>query len=169
MHKKTRRQTRLNSNMLDLHTAWVALLNRWDWPIALNLNFKAGIRKDDAVSAAVRYWNCIERQVYGRRKAEAGLKLGRFCVLDGSAETSNWHYHCAVKVPPVKFWDETTEEFCSLLLEQWKCIRSAGRFATCSPTECQLAWLKYICKKEIIRAGEICERTTVWPHQKFPS
>lgn len=149
--------------------AWVELLDRWDWPITVNLNYKSGVERWAVEEAALHFWNCIDRCVYGRRRADAGRKLSRFCVLDGSAETKNWHYHCAVKKPPVDYWAGTTEEFCTLLEAQWASLRVAGNFAECSPVRCQEAWLKYICRKEVIGAGEICQRTTVWPGQKFPS
>jgi hypothetical protein len=147
-------------NKIRLRDEYAVFLDKWDWRVTVNLNYRSSIKRWHAEQAAQRFWNWMDRGIYGRNKVKNGRRLRRFCVIDGYEPAANWHYHCAVKMPPPEYYKGSIEEFCVLLRQRWECLNEAGKFSLCEPTKCQIAWLKYICKKEICGEGEVYLRTT---------
>src|SRR5713101_3648352 len=129
-------------NNLRLCNEYASFLNQWDLPMAFNLNCRAGIKRWEAERAAQLLWNWTDRDIYGRNKVKNGRRLTRFCVIDGWEAAANWHYHCAVKMPPPKYYKGSIDDFCVLLRQRWECLDEAGGFSLCEPTICQIAWLK---------------------------
>lgn len=147
--------------MTKIRDAYAKHLTKWDWPITLNLNYGRGISRWRVEQTAKRFWNWIDRDLYGRALVDSGRRLGRFCVIDGWAAAENWHYHCAVKRPPFEYFGGTVDDFCVVLRKRWECLDEAGAFSLCAPAKSQIAWLKYICGKDVSEAGEVCKHTTV--------
>jgi hypothetical protein len=147
--------------MKRLRDGMVELVSRWDLPITFTLNVKPGLSRARVEEAGVFLWKWTDREIYGRKRADAGRSLERLCVLDGSDKLKNWHFHCAIKRPPPEYYGGTIDDFCALLRSRWEALEEAGTFSLCEPAKCQIAWLKYICGKEVTGAGEVCWRTTV--------
>ncbi len=132
-----------------------------DWNTALSLNFKAYIKQEIAIKAAMQFWQRIDCKVYGPSKVQRGeMRLPRMCFLEGNGKFRNYHYHIALEVPK----EYNTQEFREYLKNIWEQFDEAGRFTHVEARYGDLEWLYYICKEVKGNTDVLCLKTsTVTP------
>lgn len=143
-----------------LQTACVNWLdNQITWDIALSLNFRAHITRDQAVRAAKQFWQRVDCAVYGSKVKRKGLRVPRVCVLEGDGHSRNYHYHAAVAVPE----QQQPAEFQHFLLSSWQQFGEAGRYSHVEPCTNSQGWLDYICKDMNTSMDVLCVETSHIP------
>lgn len=124
--------------------------------LAINLFFKPGISRAAAEKAAKHFWNVIDCLVYGHGQVKRQDKhVVRACFLERSAE--NWHYHCAVQLPPGY---PNAELFCLGLRAHWEQLWQAGKHGHFEEIISEWAWCHYISKGERRQADTFCKVTS---------
>ena len=150
----------MNTSRSPLQIACVGWLDgQIHWDIALNLNFRAGITRDQAVRAAKQFWQRVDCGVYGSKVKRKGLRVPRVCVLEGDGSTSNFHYHAAVALPQ----QHELPSFQAVLLDTWQQFEEAGRFSRVEPCYNSQGWLNYICKGMTRSTDVLCMATSHIP------
>lgn len=139
--------------------AYIHWLTQRKWDVALSLNFKADISKENAQRAAAYFWGRIDNEYFSRNAVRhCGLRVPRVCVIEGETGVSNFHLHCAVAVPPD--CKQAPDRFGMQLLSRWMELREAGEYSKMDVAYDSDGWIAYMCKKVGIGEAECCLRTT---------
>jgi hypothetical protein len=152
---------------LPIASEYVRWLSAYRWHVALTLNFRADVRRQDAVRAARVYWQRIDVELFGSNAVQRrGMRLGRACFIEGEAGVRNWHYHAAVQLPAMEDcrWDaamvSSPARFGDALMHRWSSMREAGRFSRSEQIYGEQGWLDYISKDVGKGDCELCTATS---------
>lgn len=145
----------------DLKTACVKWLSSdgQTYDIALTLNMRAGISREQAQQAARHFWQRVDCAVHGSKAKRKNQRVHRICVLEGDHKLSNFHYHAAVMLPQ----GHKLEAFQQQLLDTWHQLNEAGRYSVVRTCHHSQGWLDYICKRMKHSTDVLCLATSHFP------
>lgn len=95
-------------------------LGELEFDVKVDLNYRAGISKAQAIEAAQVLWTRIDRQCTNTKKQ----RIMRLCSLEGASKGGNWHYHCVAKSQGM-----TGQQLLALIEAEWSTIKESGSYS----------------------------------------
>ena len=147
---------------------WLAPIK---WDLALSLNFRADIGREQAIAAARVFWHKLDYEMFGAAQVKTHKKrVTRACFIEGEKNVRNWHYHIAVQMPHNSIeaigGEHTFDRirlFGEVMLERWSKLREAGEYSIVKPIYDAEGWLKYICNDVNLLGCGLCTITSHLP------
>ena len=93
---------------------WVKGVN---WDTEGTLTFSNDISQKQAEQALGRFWDRVDRHLYGNAAKRFQKRCQRLNVLEGDGVAQRYHFHIAAKRPPDRF--ATVTSFSDFLRDHW--------------------------------------------------
>ena len=150
------------------HLNWLAPIK---WDLAISLNFRSDIGREQAIAAARVFWQKFDCEMFGATQVKAHKKrVIRACFIEGEKGVRNWHYHIAVQMPNFSIdaidqqhASDRIKLFGEVLLERWSRMREAGEYSISEPVYDADGWLKYVSKEVNLLGCGLCTITSHLP------
>ena len=123
-------------------TDWIA---QTDWELAVTLTFRYDITEARARKTLRRWWNEIDRNLYGNAVKRQAKSTKRVCLLEKGKSGTNYHYHIHAKRPEDR--DISLKKYMQMLELRWKRLSSAGYVNEFEPNTNNIAWATYTTKE----------------------
>ena len=117
-----------------------------EWNISATLTFEDKTQEQEARRRLKRFWNRVDKRLYGNQMVRRNRKVERLNILEGDGIAENFHFHAAIKMPTDRF--NNPYEFSKFLAKLWREENGKSGFKTdISPINDELAWAIYITKR----------------------
>jgi hypothetical protein len=88
-----------------------------DWDLEITLTFSNDIRQETAEKALKRFWDRVDKALYGNAASRYNKRCQRLNVMEGDGDCRRYHFHILAKRPDDRF--ATLTGFSDFLREQW--------------------------------------------------
>ena len=114
------------------------------WDTEITLTFANDISEQQANKALKRFWNRVDKRLYGNAVRNFNKRCERMNVIEGDGDISRFHFHILAKRPIDRF--ETIIEYCDFLKSQWLIDNSNNYIVTFSPIREEKEYTNYATK-----------------------
>ena len=123
-------------------TDWIA---QTDWELAVTLTFRYDITEARARKTLRRWWNEIDKYLYGNAVKRQAKRTKRACLIEKGKSGTNYHYHIHATRPEDR--DISLKKYMQMLELLWKRLSSAGYVNEFEPNTNNIAWATYTTKE----------------------
>lgn len=134
-------KTRRSQNIRDEVRKW---LNQFDWDTEITLTFSNDISEHQARQTLKRFWNRVDKCLYGNAVRNFNKRCERMNLLEGQRNVSRFHFHILARLPTDRF--STVTEFCDYLREQWRVENSNNYIVSFHPIKNRDRYTNYSTK-----------------------
>lgn len=130
-----------------------------DWDISATLTYSELVRERDAYSRLKKFWNRVDRRLYGNEMKKRNRRVERLNIMEGDGVAQNHHFHCVVKMPIDRF--QNPFEFSKFLARLWREENGKmGHKTDIGPIIDELGWAIYITKKITRLSSDMLDATS---------
>ena len=114
------------------------------WDTEITLTFSNDISQQQAHQAVKRFWNRVDKRLYGNAVKNHNKRCERMNVMEGDGDIRRVHFHILARRPIDRF--ATITAYCEFLKTQWLVDNRNNFVATFSPIQDVQRYTNYSTK-----------------------